>query len=98
MAVENHGELGCERSAEAAASLSVRHLDELQTLDPGKELASRQFDSELAQTVAAIMKSNFGREARAQLGDPQFVHEEIREFVASGRQVIRELLVFCSVE
>src|SRR5437660_1170682 len=63
----NHGELRCERPAKAAANFGLSHLDQLESLNLAQELPGRLLDSQLAQTMAAIVESYLCRKARAQV-------------------------------
>ena len=63
----NHRKFRGESSAETAAGLCLAHLDQFQSLHLREQLARRLLVSELAQAVAAIVKSYAVRKARAKL-------------------------------
>ena len=85
----DHGELGREGAAEAAAGLSVLHLDEFKAFHLLQELTRGGFDAEFAETVAAIVEGDFGRELGSEIGDTEFLHEEIGELPDLAGEFIR---------
>ena len=74
-----------ERPAESAAALRLCHLHELEIAHLFQEFARLRLDAEFAQSVAAIVKGDFFWKARADIGDAELVHEEIRELETLGR-------------
>jgi len=61
----NHRKLCRERPAEPATGFGVAHFDEFELAHLGEQIARGLFISQLAQTMAAIVKSNLGRKPRA---------------------------------
>lgn len=96
----DHGKLGGEGAAEAAAGFDIGHFDQGEVADVAEELAWGGFDAEFAEAVAAVVERDLGGESCAQVGDPEVLDEEIGElpdFVRQGlgglglRPVLEEL-------
>ena len=78
----DHGEFRGEGAAEAAAGLRFLHLDELEAAHLFEKLAGGLFEVQLPQAVAAVVVGDLVREGRTEIGDAEFVHEEVGELPA----------------
>ncbi len=84
--VGDHRELHRERSAEAATGFRFLHLDQLKPAHLPEQLPGFVLESQFAQRVAGIVVSDFGRELRADVGDAEFVDEELGQ-LEGGRWI-----------
>jgi len=82
----NHRELRGKSAAKTTAGFFL-HLDKFQSADFTEQRARCGFDAEFAQAVAAVVKRNFVRKLRAEVGHAEFADEKIRKFPRARRNL-----------